>query len=60
MRYELDTIIPCISGDSESYKIYDKYIGKYIGEQYFDWIEALDALDIMNEGEELENGYEFG
>ena len=60
MRYELDTIIPAISGDKETYKIYDKFLGKYIGEHYFDWMEALDAVDIMNEGDDLENYHEFG
>ena len=59
-RYELDTIIPCVAGDSESYRIYDKYQGKYIGEHYFDWSTAWNDLDIMNEGEELENYHEFG
>ena len=59
IRYSVDPVF-ANDGTLKGYSIFDEYRGDYIKGLYEDEFEAIDDCDIMNEGEELENGREFG
>ena len=54
MRYELDTYYSETIG--YYFRIFDTYTQDHLTGEYYREMDALDDLDIMNEGEELDNG----
>ena len=54
VRYVYDTIYPISSDGFESYRVYDKLEGKYIGEQYFDLDTVDEDVYILNEEWEMQ------
>ena len=57
MRYELDTYYSETVG--YYFRLFDTYTQSHLPEVYEDELLALDDLDIMNEGEELDNGRRY-
>ena len=57
MRYELDTYYSETVG--YYFRLFDTYTQNHLPEVYEDELLALDDLDIMNEGEEIENGRRY-
>ena len=62
-RYSVDPVL-WNDGSIKGYAIFDEYQQDYVGGDngilYSDIFMAQEDCDIMNEGEELENGREFG